>query len=588
MSRLQAIVYKLGSGISRAVLRFPLTVLCLAIGASLICYLISLKQLPPPLWVEKSIFTLIVGALAGMVAQFATERFRKSNRMLLYVLAILLTAGYFLILYPAPEIRDEVVVRSLVTMFALFCAVLYLPSVGKATDFNRVALVHFKSFLTAALYSGVLAAGLSAILVSIDLLLFSIQEESYAYMMTLVWVLFAPIYYLSLLPRFHESHQKDSYPRVLEILVSYIAVPLFAAYTLVLLSYFVKILISLNWPSGQLGPMALAYSAVGILLFILCTLSENRFAHWFRVLFPKVLIPVVIMQMVAVWIRLDAYGITTPRYYIALFAVYSLVSGIILSVWPNGKTGIVVLLSAVFAIVSVLPPVDAFTISRNSQIQILERDLAQEGMLSNGVLVPKSDLSQNVKAELTNRVEYLSRSGSLSYIGWIPKDFAIYDDFETVFGFPPTYSAQVGPGPDQRFFHATLDTDQPLPITGYDMAFQATAGRTEAQTTTQGFKIDGVSYQLKLENLTLKDVRISVTDGAGRELVGTDGLYDFVQPLREKMTGPKDAVPLDDMSFDVEQNGYRLKIVFLWIDLVEESNGETSVSYSLNVLFDQP
>lgn len=190
--------------------------------------------------------------------------------------------------------------------------------------------------------------------------------------MSVMWILFATIYYLSLLPRFNSDDESDreyarsagQYPKFLEILVSYIAIPLVTAYTLVLAAYFIKILATLKWPVGQLGAMVLAYSAAGLIIYILASLLENRLAKLYQRIFPMVLIPVVIMQLISVYIRLNAYGFTEARYYVALFGVLSIACGILLSFKPVTKNGIIALPAAGFAIFSVLPPVDAFTVSR--------------------------------------------------------------------------------------------------------------------------------------------------------------------------------------------------------------------------------
>lgn len=598
--------FQLGKGISKAVLRFPLTVISLVVAAGLVCYLINLEMYPAPLYIEKYIFTLAVGAFIGMLAQFLSERFPRlgnrqqtsessaKGRLTLYGLSVLLTAGYFLILFPAPEISNEVIVRSLVTIFALFCGVLFVPSFRKTADFNKIALIHFKSLFTSGLYSGVIAAGFSAILVTIDLLLFPINEKSYAYMMAIIWIVFAPVYFLSLLPLFNATGKeeqeitlrKSDYPKFLEILVSYIAIPLFSVYTLVLLAYFVKILVSWEWPSGQLGPMILAYSAVGIVLFILGALLENRFAYWFRMIFPKALIPVVIMQMVAVWIRLDAYGITESRYYIALFGIFSIVSGVILSIWPNGKNGIVVLLSTAVAIFSVLPPVDAFTVSRNSQIGILEDYLQSEGILSEGVLTPDSDVPEKVRVEITGKLEYLSRTSSLEYIKWLPEDFDLYQDFETTFGFEPTYSYTSDM--ESQYFHTNLDTLQPLSISGYDIAWLLESGRYSPGTPeSYDFNLNMKSYSFRVEVLSTTDLRVSVTDENGTELIGTN-FYDFAQELKSGLTSPKDLVSPEEMTLGYENDGYRLKVIFQWIDMVNNTLDDESVTYSAYVFFDAP
>lgn len=593
MSRIRAMFFKLGLGISKAVIRFPLTVASLVAAAALIIYLIADDQYPASLLIQKWIFTLVVGAFVGMTVQFIAERSRKKS-ILLYGLGLLLIAGYFGILYPAPEISNEVIVRSLVAVFALFCLALYVPSVGKARDFNQIALIHFKSALTSGLYSGVMAAGLVAILVTIDLLLFSIDEKSYPYTMTIVWVVFAPVYYLSLLPKFNGAKEeeqaqvegKSDYPKFLEILVSYIAIPLFSVYTLVLFAYFIKILVSLNWPSGQLGPMVLAYSAVGIFLFILSSLLENRFAYWYRLLFPKVLIPVVILQMIAVWIRLDAYGITESRYYMALFAIYSIATGVILSLKPRGSNGIVVLLSAAFAVFSILPPVDAFTVSRNSQIHQLEQYLQSEGILSDGVLSPKENVPKEVKIEVTNKLDYLSRSSSLDYIAWLPEEFELYRDFESTFGFDQTYDYAI---PEEtQYFYARVDTLQPLSISGYDIAWFVESDRYSiGNSESYEFNTGGSSYLFRVEHLSPRDVRVSVLDHAGQELVTTE-FYDFALQLKDLVGSPKEVLPPEDMTLEVSKNEYRLKVVFQWIDMYGGGTADERVSYSAYVYFDAP
>ncbi len=199
----------------------------------------------------------------------------------------------------------------------------------------------------------------------------------------------------------------ENYPKFLVILVSYIAIPLVAAYYVVLFAYVVKILVTLHWPSGQLGPIGIVYSAAGLLIFILASLLENRFALFYRTIFPKVLIPIVIMQMVSVAIRLNAYGITESKYYVALFGVFSLVTAIFLSFKPVVAIILIALFAAGFAIFSFIPPVDAFTVSRVSQINRIETILEAEGILKDGKLTPKPEASEQTKIETPISFSYL-------------------------------------------------------------------------------------------------------------------------------------------------------------------------------------
>ena len=87
--------------------------------------------------------------------------------------------------------------------------------------------------------------------------------------------------------------------------------------------------------------MILAYSAVGLVLFVLASRLSNRIAVLYKFIFPKVLIPIVGMQLMSVSIRLRAYGVTESRYYVALFGIFSLAVGLILTLRPKTKNGII-------------------------------------------------------------------------------------------------------------------------------------------------------------------------------------------------------------------------------------------------------
>jgi len=603
MKRFKIIILNITKGMSHAGKRFPLTVLSLFGAAGILWYIISLREMPG-LLIQKIMFTLVVGAFLGMAAQFAVERFDRlmKYRPIVYGVSLLLILGYFFILWPAPEINEEIGIRTFVAIFAMLCAVLWIPSCQERnetckSDFNIVALIHAKSMFTSVLYSAVLSAGISAIILSIDMLLFKVNPDSYAYMMTLVWVLFAPIYYLSLLPKFGSDdaadiemlNRSESYPRFLEILVSYIAIPLIAAYTLVLLAYFVKILVTFNWPSGQVGPMVLIYSAAGLIVFVLSSLLENRFAELYRLIFPKVLIPVVIMQLVSVGIRLNAYGVTESRYYVALFGIFSIATALLLSFRPVSKNRFIALLAAGFAIVSIIPPVDAFTVSRGSQINRVETILSSEGILKDGKLTPKSDVSDITKSETTSILTYLDNRSSLEYVTWLPEDFNMYEDMKTTIGFEPTYSSY--PGEETQYFYASLDAANPLNITGYDISVNTYSNRSEnlKESTAFDFAVRGTDYVLSVERVSKDEAIVSVMDATGKELVET-GLHDFAKNMAGTGDGSlsKESLPPEDMTLDVDQNGYKLRIVFQNISTTYGNGTDAGTDYATIIFFSSP
>ncbi len=595
MKRLAEAIKAILQGLVKAVSRFPLTVLCLLGATILVCYMISLQK-EPDLIIQKLMFTFLLGAFLGVAAQFCCERFKRlaKMRILIYGISALITLGYYLIIASSPNISFEVEIRTFVAVFAMFCAFLWVPSCRGRYDFNRIALIHFKSAFTAVLYSGVLTAGCASIIATVDVLLFKVDSNTYGYMMAIIWIMFATLYYLSLLPRFNSEDEGDleharhtgEYPRILEILVSYIAIPLVTAYTLVLAAYFIKILVTFNWPSGQLGGMVLAYSAAGLLIYILASLLENRFAVLYQRIFPKVLIPVVIMQLISVAIRLNAYGFTESRYYVTLFGIASIVCAILLSFKPVAKNGIIVLLVAGFAIFSVIPPVDAFTVSRVSQINRLENILQAENILAEGKITPQADASMNLRQESTSILNYLERRHYLKYIKWLPQDFKANEDMKSVLGFEPAYPDI---GNDEKYFFAGLDMNQAVNISGYEVMIpiHCYRGMSKDEMPEDSFTIRDSKYQVGLERLSPQEMRVSVKNAEGKELVGT-GLYEFAKSLRKTSNSPKEALKPEEMTFDVENNGYKLRIMFQEVNMIYGSSSDAGVDYNFYLLFGVP
>lgn len=595
MRRLRDAIIKMLKAISRAVWRFPLTVVCLISATILTCYMISLHK-TPDLIIQKLMFTFLMGSFLGVTAQFACERFRRlvNARPGVYALSALLILGYYLIIAPAPAIDYGVGARTSVVILSMFCAFIWLPSYDGKFDFNSVALIHFKSAFTSILYAGVLAAGLSAILGAVDILLFQINSDWYGYTMAVVWILFATIYYLSLLPVFNSEKESDRihaeqanyYPRFLDILVSYIAVPLITAYTLVLLAYFIKIGVTVTWPSGQLGPMILAYSAIGLIIYVLASRLENRFAVLFQRIFPKVLIPVVIMQLISVYIRLTAYGFTESRYYVALFGIFSVVVGIVLSFKPVARNGMIALLAAGFAIVSVIPPMDAFTVSRNSQTNRLENMLQTAGVLVEGQIIPLSEVDMTLRLETTSILNYLERRRYLQDLPWLPQGFETNRDMQKTLGYEPAYEIMRG---NLENIFVTLNMEKPINIDGYDVMLQVAAyrGMEQRESLVYDFELQGARYQLILKRLSPQEVRVAVSTAAGTELVAT-GLYDFASSIKGVSNRPKDALDAGELTLGAEGNGCKLRIIFQNINIIYGTGAEAGADYNMFILVAAP
>ena len=162
------------------------------------------------------------------------------------------------------------------------------------------------------------------------------------------------MYFLSLIPIFpgvknnsknqekmdlqKESIDESAHcPKFLEVLISYILIPLIAVFTLILVIYIIKNIGGEFWTDNLLEPMLVSYAITVILVYILASEIENKFTAFFRKVFPKVLVPIVLFQITSSILSLADTGVTHTRYYVILFGLFAAVSGVLLSFLPVKK-----------------------------------------------------------------------------------------------------------------------------------------------------------------------------------------------------------------------------------------------------------
>lgn len=595
MGRISQYIQKTLSSLKATFLRFALVPLFLACLTVLISLQIEDVFKDNVQTITRLIFAAIFGAFLGTAFEFFTERFERLTRIkwLLQAFAALIAILYYFVNTSPVKTDGIMIVRLMVICFALLAFYIWIPALKKPENFSANALIHFKSFFISALYSLVLTLGLLAIYFAIDLLLVKLDDKIPGHITNIMGTFFFPIYYLSLLPHFNSDKEEmaekreaaSSYPGFLEILVSYIAMPLITVFTAVLVVYLLKIIITMKWPVGELGPMVLGYSSVGLLLHVLCGRLTNRFAVLYRRFFPVALIPLVGLQLYSVFIRINSYGITESRYYLMLFGIYSIVCAMYLIATKNLKPGAIAILAACFAILSVLPPVDAFTVSRTSQLSRIEVIFARNHMLMQGKVVPGSNISSGDKMEITNIMNYMDQMGHTSYLKWLPADYMEYRDFEKVFGFSQTYSRE-GQTPDSNtYFNANADQRLPLDVSGYDTMLRAgiyTSGTGNIDSFS--FKLGETAYRLDTARTAGDDVTFTITDAAGTKL-SEFSVAPFLKKLQAvEITGDKGLLPPEILTFDAESTVFRIRILFQNISFriepdksIKEINGDTVV-----------
>ena len=100
------------------------------------------------------------------------------------------------------------------------------------------------------------------------------------------------------------------------------------------------------------------------------------------------------------------------------------------------------------------------------------------------------------------------------------------------------------------------------------------------------FEVRTVKYHLTVERLSPQEAYVAVKNTDGAELIGT-GLYDFTKSLSSVSNSPKEALSPENMIFDVEKDGYKLKIIVQNVNITY-SGADAGVDYNGMVLFAAP
>ncbi|MFA5820812.1 MAG: DUF4153 domain-containing protein [Candidatus Gracilibacteria bacterium] len=286
---------------------------------------------------------------------------------------------------------------------------------GIVNGFWQWTLALIKRFLAAFVFFGILFLGVVMLLASVDYLFsITIDGEYYGDVWFVITGILAVTYFLFGVPSdFKKLDKTTEYPRALKLIVEYFLVPLTSLYLIVLYAYTGKIVGLWQWPEGGVAIWIMAFSFVGVMTYFFSFAVKEKFISFvgfFRKTLFALLVPLVAVLFFAVWLRIQDYGMTEPRYFIVLFGIWLLVmAGYFLF---SKKKDLKILPAGIFVALLVSMaggPVGAFGISEADQLGRLQALFEKNGMMENGKFVEQK--SANINGEdatsVTSIIQYL-------------------------------------------------------------------------------------------------------------------------------------------------------------------------------------
>lgn len=357
--------------------RFPLQVLIAVVASAIWCCLVDPGK-DNQVLADRLLRILIVCNLV-FTSSLAADLFSEINRYSLQkkwglrLLTIAIGTALFFLLRPNLYLAD--VFRTGLLVFAFHLLVAFAPFLGRTNlnEFWQYNKSLFLRFLTSALYAFVLYAGLAVALLAIDgLFNVKIDWQVYMRLFAVVAAGFTTIFFLAGIPKdLPALDQEDSYPKGLKIFTQYVLIPLMTIYLVILLVYEVQIILKWELPKGLVSTLILGYAVFGILsLLLIYPIREKEGNGWIK-LFSKffyvMLLPLVVLLLLAVWKRVDSYGITESRYILTVLAVWlSFITGYFL-ISSKQNIKMIPLSLCLLALLATYGPQSAFSVSRYSQ-----------------------------------------------------------------------------------------------------------------------------------------------------------------------------------------------------------------------------
>ncbi|HQH27905.1 MAG TPA: DUF4153 domain-containing protein, partial [Oligoflexia bacterium] len=267
-------------------------------------------------------------------------------------------------------------------------------------------------FAVSGLSSTLLAVGVCTILLSISYLFdLRIGGEPYGVVWAVCLIFITTAVFLGLAATSPGEQHAEFIPGPLSGIKDYVVVPLLLVYTLILYIYGAVIGATLTLPKGLIGWMVSSYALLGLFVWLASYPPEaHRTASvkFFYRRFFLLLAPLLLLLAAGLWTRINQYGVTEERYYLALFALWLACASACFLRRAEMSLRFLPASLLVLILISCAGPWSAFSVSRQSQLKRWAKHLEEAGVMPPAFAKPQNKSPLQPQRELSRICEYLS------------------------------------------------------------------------------------------------------------------------------------------------------------------------------------
>jgi len=591
-------VTRVFAGTLKALKRYPVSIGCAVAFSVVVMIRIQLdwqQQEPYNFLFNCLNWSFALGAIVGLAAiVWAVSRIGGKKAFLFANLfGVLVTVVTFLLLYFFPKVNPSdsyavissiAQIRVAVLIFiGLILFILFAGYRDRRTEFDTALFMAEKAFFISLIYGLVIFAGASGIAAAFEYLIYSdMSEKVYMYIGTLsgligytLFVGYFPDFTKGIADPRREEAQRQ--PRFIEILFSYIMIPIVLVLTLVLLIWTGRtVLTGMQVQFIQLYSIAAAYTVGGLWLHAMTIRNGSTLAKIYRIVYPIASFIILVFEAWAVIKQLISTGLKTTEYIFILLWVLAFIGSFLILTKKERAHAFVALTACALAIFSILPAVGYRDLPVTVQINRLEKLLVSQNMLTENTLTPaKTEPDESVKLAVTDAVYYLIYQDEANLPSWLDTVAINERSFKEVFGFEQVWEQTQGsetPGVPIQNIYLSLSSSV-MPINDYDWVVRFQKYGTESIQFTGNNGDYEVDWVMASETKA-PSIRISLN----QQVMSEQSLDDYFKGLINQYgLNAKNAVDgtLDNMSIAFETDSFNALLVL------------NSAEYSLNLSTDE-
>ena len=377
------------------------------------------------------------------------------------------------------------------------------------------------SVMTAGVAALVFALGVSLVFCAVhELLELKISSKAYS----ALWLSSVSSLFVIFALAYGTKKERFNSPKVWKVLVGYVAFPVYLLLTAVMLAFCLKCAAKWSIPNGEVNNLVIVSSALWIGFRYITAIYEDKAFRVFNRWGSLLILPQILLQGIALWIRIDNYGLTPARYLSVVFAIFMAIVAIGVFFGSRFSGRIVFLTAAAFALAISYGPLNVVDFTVKSQIAKYEEFKSRK--------IAGEKFDEATRNAIMGTWEYIGsyEKSSWRYVPKKDKNFSEEDlkQFEKEWGFKfvnkyaRRYSGQCS-SMDKYYSYSRQSGDlklDGLKVIGYRsfiLGMKDGSRRVEYKVELEGFKcnvdLNEVILKAFANDANPKDLRFDLGDG---------------------------------------------------------------------------